>query len=322
MKTLTLFLTLITCLLVAPVWAQIENLTEDEAYFLQQKDEYQRWMDQTGLGRYLHVQDLRVEPERVRLYLGFKASGADTIVDIWNQLKASHESRPGPKFEESLHFRMCNLMGLRQQVAVIEIYDTYDLSREPLFFRGIHYDAGRVQVQENNPKGALPRYINIRPSDIKSSSKAGNAAFSKQYTKDYVFEQIMQFARQKYAISRCDQRNPEIHPKPYEDYLRFDVTDLCREVIKEAQNPTICKWLNRLGHNCNWTARELLSFTFVYLPTNDGFTLHLTLEGRVGSGYYTDVKRRGYMDMELDFKQELEDYADAIVFEIKKYLTR
>lgn len=63
---------------------------------------------------------------------------------------------------------------------------------------------------------------------------------------------------------------PLSYPKPYEDYLRFDVSDLCREVIKDAQNPTICRWLKRLGYNCNWTARELPSFTFVYLPANDG----------------------------------------------------
>lgn len=322
MKPLTLFLTLISCLMAASLWAQIENLTEDEAFFLEQKAEYQRWLNQAGLGKYLRVQDMRVEPERVRLYLGFYASGADTIVDIWNQLKAAHESRPGPNFEEYLFFRMCNLMSLRQQAAVIEIYDTYDLSREPLFFRGIYYDNRRVQVAENNPKGAQSRYIQIKPSDIKTTPRSGKANFSRQYTKEYVFDQIMQFMQQKYAKSPCDQRKPAIHPKPYEDYLRFDVSDLCREVIKDAQNPTICRWLKRLGYNCNWTARELLSFTFVYVPTSDGFTLHLTLEGRVGSGYYSDVKRRGYMDMELDFKQELEEYADAMVFEIKKYLTR
>jgi hypothetical protein len=322
MKLLPLLLALAAWMLCSPAWSQIENLTEDEAYFLQQKDEYQRWLNQTGLGRYLQVQDLRVEPERVHLYLGFKVAGVDTIADIWAQLKAHHEAKPGPTFEETLHFRMCNLMGLRQQAAVIEIYDTYDLSRKPFFFRGIYYDSGRVQVKEDNPKGGKNRYIRISPSDVKTGSKAGQAAFSKQYTEAYVFEQIMAFARQKYARSLCDQRKPAIHPKPYEDYLRFDVSDLCREVIKDAQNPTICRWLSRLGYNCNWTARELLSFTFVYLPTNEGFTLHLTLEGRVGSGYYDTVKRSGYMDMENDFKQELEDYADALVFEIKRFLTR
>lgn len=322
MKLIPLFFSLVCCLISYPLWSQVENLVEDEAFFLQQKAEYQRWLNQAGLGKYLRVQDMRVESERVRLYLGFYTAATDTIWSIWEQIKAAHDAQGALKLEEYLLFRMCNTMSLRQQAAVIEIYDTYDLSREPLFFRGIYYDGGRVRVVEQNPRGAQLRHIMVQPSDIKIGNRRGRLDFSKQYTREYVFGQVLQFVQRKYAQSPCDQRKPEIHLKPHDEYLRFDVSDLCREVIKDAQNPTICRWLNLLGYSCNWTTRELLSFTFVYVPTQNGFSLHLTLEGRVGSGFYKDVKRRGYMDMELDFKQELEEYADAIALEIKKYLTR
>lgn len=322
MRRLPLLFLLVCGPIAQPLWSQAENLTEDESFFLQQKAGYQRWLDAAGLGRYLRVQDLRVEPERVRLYLGFYAADADTIRGIWEQIKSAHDAQGGPKLEEYLLFRMCNMMSLRQQAAVIEVYDTYDLSREPLFFRGIYYDGGLVRVVEQNPRGAQLRHIMVQPSDIKTGSRRGRVDFSKQYTREYVFGQVLQFMQRKYAQSPCDHRKPEIHLKPHEEYLRFDVSDLCREVIKDAQNPTICQWLRLMGYSCNWTTRELLSFTFVYVPTQNGFSLHLTLEGRVGSGFYKDVKRRGYMDMELDFKQELEEYADAIALEIKKYLTR
>lgn len=316
MRHLPLFL--LALLLAGPLWSQIEDLTEDEAYFLQQKAEYERWLVQTGLAQYLHVQDLSVSRDRVHLYLGVNAPDAAGAADIWAQLKEHHEATPGPTFEEALHFRLCNLMSLRQQATVIEVYDTYDLSREPLFFRGIYFSEGRVQVKENNPKGDKNRYIHIRSTEVKTGSQAGTASVGKAYTKAEVFDTILAFARQRYTESPCRHRKPAVHPKPYEDYLRFDVSDLCREVIKEAENPTICAWLRRLRYDCDWTARELLTFTFVYLPTSDGFTIHLTLEGRVGSGYYDTVKRSGYMDMENDFKQELEDYTDGIVFEIRK----
>lgn len=324
MKALACLAALFLCLSAVPAGAQTENLTDDEVFFQQKKNEYQRWLDQTGVGRYLHVQDLRVEPQRVRLYLGFHSTNTDTIADTWRQIKAAHESRPGPTFEEALFFRMTTLLGLRQQAAVIEVYDTYDMSRETLFFRGIHFRDGRITVEENNPRsGDLPRLITIPAAAIKTGSKSGTAKVPKAYTKDYVFERIMQFARQKYAKSPCELRYPAVHPKPHEEYLRFDVSDLCREVIRDAENPTVCAWLRSCcGYSCNWTTRELLSFTFVFLPNGDSFSLYLTLEGRVGSGYYDNVKRSGYMDMELDFKDELDAYADAIVLEIKKYLTR
>ncbi|MFN4081872.1 MAG: hypothetical protein ACK4NS_13320 [Saprospiraceae bacterium] len=321
MKVKALLLSLIVCFGFAPLMAQVENLQDDEVFFLQKKDDYQRWMDETGLGRYLRVEDLRVEPERVRLYLGFYASSADTILSIWSGLKAAHDVAGGLKLEESLLFRMCHLMGLRQQAAVIEVYDTYDLSLEPLFFRGIYFDEGRVQVKENNPRGAQVRLFEIKASDIKVRRDA-KTDFSKQYTRDYVYDKILKFAREKYARSPCELRYPAVRHIPHDEYLRFEVTDLCREVIKEAENPTVCRWLRAIGYSCNWTTREKLVFTFVYSETTGGFTLHLTLEGSVGSGFYSEVKRNGYMDMEFDFKRELEEYADAIVQEIKQYLRR
>ncbi len=318
-----LTLVCLALMLATPTLAQ-ENLTADTEFFKQKSQDYQRWMDQNGLGRYLKVQDLRVEPELVRLYLGFHSHNIDSIVGIWHQMKAAHESSPGLTFEESLLSRMASLMGLGEDEAVIEIYDTYDMVKEPLFFRGIYFDKNRIQVEENNPKGEKNRYISVNPSDIKTNKKSEKIALTKKYTKEYVFEQIMQFARQKYSKSPCDERKPAIHPKLHEDHLRFEVSDLCREVVKDAENPTICRWLRTLGlsDDCNWTTRELLSFNFVYLPTTDGFTLHLVLDGRVGSGYYKTIKRSGYMDMDLDFKEELEEYADQISLEIKKFLTR
>lgn len=321
MKVEALLLSLIACFGFAPLMAQVENLQDDEVFFVQKKDDYQRWLDETGLGRHLRVEDLRVEPERVRLYLGFHASSADTISSIWAVLKATHDASKGLKLEESLLFRMCHLMGLRQQAAVVEVYDTYDLSREPLFFRGIYFDGERVQVKESNPRGAQVRLIAFKASDIKVRRDA-KADFSRRYTRVEVYNKILKFAREKYARSPCEMRYPAVRQIPHDEYLRFEVTDLCREVIKEAENPTVCRWLRAIGYPCNWTTREKLVFTFVYSETTSGFTLHLTLEGSVGSGFYSEVKRNGYMDMEFDFKRELEEYADAIVHEIRQYLRR
>lgn len=313
-----------TCLFLLaalPASAQ-EDLTSETDYFQQQAQVYQRWLDQNGVGRYMKVQELEVEPDRVTLFLGFYNENIDSVAGVWDQLKEAHEASPGPDFEEALFFRMTSLMGLDQGQAIIEIYDTYDLSREPLFFRGIYFDDNRVQIKKSDPRSEKSRYISINPKDIKTAAKSGKIALEKDYSKEKVFEQIMAFAKQKYGKSPCDQRRPAIHLKPNEDYLRFEVSDLCREVIKEAENPVICRWLRKLGYDCDWTTRELLTFTFVYLPAKDGFTLHLVLDGKVGSGYYNNVKRSGYMDMDFDFKEELEDYADLIAFEIKKHLSR
>lgn len=64
-------------------------------------------------------------------------------------------------------------MGLGEDEAVIEIYDTYDMVKEPLFFRGIYFDKNRIQVEENNPKGEKNRYISVYLFGYKNQQKIG-----------------------------------------------------------------------------------------------------------------------------------------------------
>ncbi len=301
--------------------AQLEDLTLDSVFFHQQKMEYQRWLDQTGMGKTLKVQALKITSDHVSLYLGFHATDLDEIVKAWNKLKTAYETEGGITLEEQLFFRLISFMGLRQEAASIQIYDTYDLSSDPLFFRGIYYDEGRVLVDINNPKSQI-RDIKISYTDVSGAKKPSKTEFSKQYTRDYVFDRVLAFAIEKYGRSRCDDRNPAVKRLPNEDHLRFQVSDLCKEVLIDEQNPIVCAWLRRLGRQCNWIKRELLTFTVIYIPTESGFQLNITLEGKVGSGYYDDIRRDGYMDMETDFKSYLEDYADQIALEIKEYLRR
>lgn len=89
-----LTLVCLALMLATPTLAQ-ENLTADTEFFKQKSQDYQRWMDQNGLGRYLKVQDLRVEPELVRLYLGFHSHNIDSIVGIWHQMKLRMNRVPG-----------------------------------------------------------------------------------------------------------------------------------------------------------------------------------------------------------------------------------
>ena len=51
--------------------AQIEDLTQDLTFFQERKALYQRWLDHSGLGQVLKVQDIKVEAEQLSLYLAF-----------------------------------------------------------------------------------------------------------------------------------------------------------------------------------------------------------------------------------------------------------
>jgi hypothetical protein len=97
--------------------------------------------------------------------------------------------------------------------------------------------------------------------------------------------------------------------------LRFEVVNLCLEVLKDEG--VVCPMMRRLGIDCNFAKRELLTFTITYTETTNGFQLNITLDGKYGSALYENVRRGGYMNMEFDFDEELDRYADQFKEELR-----
>lgn len=160
------FLSLGACLLAFSfATAQVEGLVKDAGFFNQQKDTYQRWLDHSGLGEVLHVEELKVEEERLSLYLGFPYSDIDSIVRAWEALKREFEMESPLSLEQQLFYKAVNLMEVRQSLVDVQVYDTYDLRREPLFFRGIYFDEGRVKVEESNPRAKI-REVKFSPHKL------------------------------------------------------------------------------------------------------------------------------------------------------------
>jgi len=161
----------------------------------------------------------------------------------------------------------------------------------------------------------------MSPGDLKAAKKPSNSAFQKQYTQQYVFDKVYQYAKQRYEREICFERHPKVSvPQIDGNVMRFEVTDLCKEVLKNARNPDLCAFLDKYVKPCNWITREKLTFTFVYQIKDNGFHLKCDLEGKVGSGYYDEVGRGGYYDMEIDFDGYLTDYATTLQYQLKDIL--
>lgn len=299
------------CLLAfSSISAQPEGLAKDAGFFNQQKETYQRWLDHSGLGEVLHVEELKVEEERLSLYLGFPFSDIDSIVRSWEALKREFEMESPLSLEQQLFYKMVNLMEVRQSLADVQIYDTYDLRREPLFFRGIYFDEGRVKVEESNPRAKI-REVKFSPHKLGEKMKSMSVEeFNKRYSKEAVFDLIYQYARQHFEQKSCEGRYPEVRLLENDEVLRFEAIDLCREVLTDAANPLLAKFLNTFGLDYNWVKREKLDVTIAYKKSDTGFSLHITIDGKYGSGLYSQVGRGGYYSMEIDFDEYLEIYAD------------
>jgi len=321
-KSNLLFGVLLPLLFCLSLSAQKEDLTQDKAFFEQQTKLYQRWLDHNGFGRTLKVKTVEVEQQQVALYLAFPNENIDSVVAAWDQLKKDYAALgTGLSLEQELFYKMLHLMELRQSAANVQVYDTYDTRREPCFYRGIYVKEGAFQVDSSGCRSQKVD-IHIAPGDLRNAKKHSIEAFQKQFTQQYVFDKIHQYAKQRYERKTCENRTPTVSPQQIDgNLMRFEVTDLCKEVLKDESNNAVCDFLSKYVKPCNWIKREKLTFSFVYQPNAAGFLLKCEVEGKVGSGYYDQVQRGGYLDMEIDFDGYLKDYSDKLQYELKNAIT-
>ena len=317
--TRTLF-SLGACLLVLSVAsAQPEDLRQDTDFFNRQKETYQRWLGRSGLGNVLKVESIDVKEQRLSIYLGFPYDDIDSIVRTWEVLKREFEAERPITLEQQLFYKAVNLMEVRQSLVDVQIYDTYDLRKEPLFFRGIYFEDGQVKVEESNPKSKV-KEVRISPANINGMKGLSEAQFRQAFSRESVYERVLGYARKRYGSTGCEQRSPKVRLLENETVLRFEVEDLCREVLTDEANPLLARILNSCcGQDYNWVKRELLSFLVTHreLPGGQGFQLTIEVDGKYGSGIYEKVQRGGYLSMEVDFDDYLERYADSFREELK-----
>ena len=299
--------------------AQGEDLTQDEPFFQEQLQTYERWLEDAGLSQYLRVHELEVKEDELNIYLTFPFSDIDSILVAYDSLKAVFEASSPLTLEQQLFYKATTLMEVRQSLVTVQIYDTYDLRNEPLFFRGIYFADGVVAVSVSNPRDKR-RTVTLQPRPANDGKTPTIEAFRERYSRERVYDCIYEYARQRFERDVCEDRNPHVRLLQDQDVLRFEVSDLCREVLTDEANPTLCGILRRVGYDCNWVKRELLVFTFTYEETTTGFRLILLLDGKYGSGYYREVRRGGYLSMEVDFDDYLEDYADAFTVQLRRAL--
>lgn len=224
-------------------------------------------------------------------------------------------------------------MQIDQNQGNVQIFNTYDTRFNACFYRGIHFKDGAVQVEINNCKPA-DRDIDFDPSDfshLKSvailsygkgasdSSTLSAKDLQRLFPKRQVLDTIFNYAQRRFRRATCEHRSPKVQLLESKKLLRFEVVDLCKIVLAE-ENPKVCRALQFFNYPCNWIKREKLIFTITYKETTEGFNIHCSIDGLYGSGYYDQVQRGGYKNMELEFNEELEHFADIFKEEIRQLL--
>ncbi len=194
-------------------------------------------------------------------------------------------------------------MAIEDAQGRVALFSSYDINKdhEPCFIRGIYFDEGQVQVYEHNCKSEI-RDIYVELPQMNNKSQVEVAEFLGASVREEVFEKVYKYALER-GVWEGEGKG-----------LRFEVKDLCKEVITESRAPLICYWL---PIDCK-ERREWLTFTITYKETGKGFKLTCVLDAKVGSGYFGTVGRGAYYDMEIDFEEYLKDYADSFKLELQE----
>ena len=309
-------------LLCIPFLSYSQDLRNDKPFFEREIQTYQRWLDDSGFGDVLQYREMEIKEKELTVYLEFKYEEVDSIVKSWEAMKSEFEATHPISLEQQLFYKLTNLFEIRPSAASLAIFDTYDLRKEPLFLRGIYFEEGKVKVEESNPRSAITDiYFSVKK--VGKKNKTAVTELQKRYPKTEVYTKTKEFVTKYYEKKICRNKKPKIRVIEESDVLRIKVTNLCREVLTcpEAKS-TLETFLRRIGLDVDFAKMEKLEILFVYEKTADGFKIHISIDGKFGSGLYEDVGRHGYYSMEDDFKECLEDYANDLNSIIKEEISR
>lgn len=323
----TLFFSLLFSLTLPALTAQPTDRLNDYApFFRQQSLTYQKWLDQSGLGAVLRVQDTEVRDDTlVLLYLGFHTENADTVWAQWQQLKTGYRNLGGASsLERELFDKMAYYLEIRPEQGQVRLFDTYHLGKTACFKTKIYALQDTVRTLEWRCMNEM-RTVSVKASDLSASKKKlSSTAFKKQYGQQAVFDKLIPYFRNRYTRQQCDNRFPKFNLFSGGEDLHFTVNDLCKEVLTDESNPWWCKALYGAGcGSCkNCIKRERLDIRIRYEASADGFRLVTDINAAYGSGWYDKPRDNGYHDLQLDYPQALKTYADQLNEAIYQLLIR
>ena len=299
-----------------------DDLTIDTAFFEDQAQAYDQWLKKIGMGPILSVQEITIKPSSLSLYLKFSDSNIDYVVQAWDSLKTNFERDQSITLEQHLFYKAVHFMQVSQDQIDVQIYDTYDVTVKELFMRAIYFSDGIIKVETNDHRGPIEK-VTIPKLKIKKGAQS-TKTIERAYDKDYVFRKIIQGARDFYGSDskKIDGRIPAFETLSTLDNLRFEVANLTREVVTDASNGIFCPLIKSLGFGCNWSPREVLTFTITHDSLdNDTIQLTIELDGRIGSGVYASAKRKSYINLEVEHQSQLEKYALKMREKIYNWVT-
>lgn len=324
MKTILTPLVLAICLLQClQLAAQSKDTfsTTDYRFFQKKTEEYQRWLNQTNLGKTLAVELIRLKKHdtELELVLNVRTHQTDSAVGMWNQLRKDFSAASNGRMLEAELFRVfVHKMEIPPIQGNVQVYvPDPDGSHNPCFYVGIWEEDSTLQLDTRlNPCKSTPVEVTIQPVMVKKVIGGKTVVSRKTLTSAEVFDRVIAFAY-RWEQPTCPERYPKVtNIERTASRLKFTVSDLCQVVLTDEKRSLWCDVVTALGGTCNDTRRERLDFDIEYLETNK---LRCSVLGKIGSGVYKP-RKNGWLNMEPDFEDYLEVFIDTFKTDLEREL--
>jgi hypothetical protein len=285
-----------------PLSAQRPDLRQDKAFFLKKKNEMNQWLWQNKLNRILVADSVAVSAQKVTLFIRPAYQGkhiCDSIQCAWDKLERTSRLTSGVYFHERLLHKWAFLSEIHEEQAEIVVR-----CHEPAHFQAkIYSTAGKIPVDERNIRSGAVMDVSLPASSIQGISNGENKTTFTHKKVNALCTRARVYLTNLYKTKGTPVLWRAQIDSSYTAYDEFvlEVTHLSYEICPDGYF-------------------EYHRIFVKGLQKGDDVELSWEFQGKYGSGIIFPPRKNDYKDMDLRYKDNLEDYQRKLFKKLLDYL--
>ncbi|HNE28934.1 MAG: hypothetical protein U0U46_16755 [Saprospiraceae bacterium] len=296
---------LFSCLLFAfgppPLRAQAVDLRHDAAFFRQKIPEFNKWLTLNGLDRVFRADSVSITPDKAILYLRPVYTGnyvCDSLQCAWNELESANRRINGQYFHERLLNKWAFLAEVQQDQAEVIVR-----CHEPAHFLARVYSRdGRIPVEGRSVRSAVAFQVDL-PVSLEGVNAGDN----------------LTLIRGKNAVQVCNKaRNFLIN------YYKPKGTPVLWKARIDTSYTTHDEFIIEVTHLSYEICPDgYFEYHRIYvrcLQKGEDVEISWEFQGKYGSGIIFPPRKNDYKDMDLRYKNNLDDYQKRLFKQLTDYL--
>lgn len=291
---------------------------------------YQKWLDGVGIGKGLNAFSYEIRNDTLLLLFVGCRMGPDSAKAYWDRLSVDYAaSAKGEALSAAMFEKIGWYFELPGRRTRLYLTDND---------KALPSRCWEARVLPPRGAGGAPVYeekkydcgfksqdfpVVVGPQDMSGARLPAVAEFTKKMDKKAVFQRLKPWLVARFQKPQPDGGWSHIRFSDEWNTLRFEITDLRKEVIDNAESGWLCEVLCRC-RTC--LPVERIDIKITYTALNDGtggFELNATVSAMYGSGVFKPGEGGWHdLDDEPAKKALLKKYGERLMYDIKVFLAQ